>query len=276
MSSNEERRKQAEAKIEQVLDIYYSGAYESTGKFLKDYNINPSTFWAYIKRKNLPSLRHTTRKYTMNEDYFVDINTEEKAYWLGFLQCDGYIKDTGIEISLCYADIEHLEKLKKAIEYTGKISEKTVANKYKACRMIMTSKKLVEPFINVGLDKFKSATMELLIKHDNPLFKHYIRGIIDANANISLRKYTNTINVNCILTSGSEKFAKAFVNEMCLYCNNSSAVRLIKHSDTVYGCLLHKVAYMKLFEESYKNACISLNRKQEKANAVLYGSTENI
>lgn len=274
--ANARRRKQAEEKIEKVLDIYYKGEYENTTEFLRDYGIIPSTFWNYLKRHNLPSLRHTTRKYTMNEDYFSCIDTEEKAYWLGFIQCDGYITKDVIEIGLCSKDISHLEKFKKAIQYTGKITQRKIANKYDSCRMYIRSNKLLQPLVNIGLDKFRSLTMELLMKHDNPLFIHYVRGIIDANANISLKQYVHSVSVNCILSSGSKKFAQEFTNEMNLYCNDNNAVVYKADNDKNFSCRLRKVAYMKLFNDSYKNACISLKRKQEKVNAVLCGSMKNV
>ena len=53
-------------------------------------------------------------KYIYNKDYFKVIDSEEKAYWLGFIYADGYVcaNDTGSElgIELQVGDIEHLKK----------------------------------------------------------------------------------------------------------------------------------------------------------------------
>ena len=66
------------------------------------------------------------RKYTINEDYFSIIDTEEKAYWLGFLYADGTNggdKSSTIAIALQRGDIEHLEKFNSAINSNRPIRE---------------------------------------------------------------------------------------------------------------------------------------------------------
>lgn len=47
------------------------------------------------------------------------IDTEEKAYWLGFLYADGAVsKNTNtIELSLKSSDISHLEKYKSSLSF---------------------------------------------------------------------------------------------------------------------------------------------------------------
>ena len=50
------------------------------------------------------------RRYNCNYDYFKEIDTEDKSYWLGFLYADGSVrKNTNtVELSLKGSDIEHL------------------------------------------------------------------------------------------------------------------------------------------------------------------------
>ena len=55
------------------------------------------------------------QNYTkFNDTIFESIDTEEKAYWLGFLYADGSISSTNntIELSLKSSDINHLIKFK--------------------------------------------------------------------------------------------------------------------------------------------------------------------
>lgn len=35
------------------------------------------------------------RPYAVNQDYFATIDTEEKAYWLGFIAADGCVSRAG-------------------------------------------------------------------------------------------------------------------------------------------------------------------------------------
>ena len=54
------------------------------------------------------------KQLNYNDDLFEIINTEEKAYWLGFIYADGYVSDEySFEVSLSLKDKEHLMKLGK-------------------------------------------------------------------------------------------------------------------------------------------------------------------
>ncbi len=59
------------------------------------------------------------RRYNMDDAYFDFIDTEEKAYWLGFLLADGcvYCPTSGccvVTITLAAKDVGHLEKLRSS------------------------------------------------------------------------------------------------------------------------------------------------------------------
>jgi hypothetical protein len=62
-----------------------------------------------------------------NQNVFDCIDTEEKAYWLGFIFADGYIsshipdkkKTYKFELSLSLKDKSHLEKFNQFMRYNG-------------------------------------------------------------------------------------------------------------------------------------------------------------
>ena len=58
------------------------------------------------------------RKYSLNEDYFKKIDTETKAYWLGFLYADGQISADSrysLRLALSKKDYNHIVKLKNEL-----------------------------------------------------------------------------------------------------------------------------------------------------------------
>lgn len=71
-----------------------------------------------------------------NEHIFDNIDTEEKAYWLGFIFADGYISSLNakyknvFELSLSIKDLNHIKKFNSFMEYNG---ENTYLDNYR-CR----------------------------------------------------------------------------------------------------------------------------------------------
>ncbi|MBC8427393.1 MAG: hypothetical protein H8D97_00730 [Proteobacteria bacterium] len=76
-----------------------------------------------------------------NEEYFNNIDTKEKAYWLGFIYADGSVsqensKDKRLEIGLSSKDEKHLQKFADIFDKT--VSRKIVNYlrlKSEACRL---------------------------------------------------------------------------------------------------------------------------------------------
>ena len=83
----------------------------------------------------------------LGDDYFEIIDTEEKAYWLGFLYADGCVARKGnyytIKIDQALYDYEHVLKFKEAINstYPVKIYNDTESGH---ARIIVGSKKMYD------------------------------------------------------------------------------------------------------------------------------------
>ncbi len=86
----------------------------------------PHTSISRLLKKNgytVKSSQEASRKHFLNEDYFKVIDSEKKAYWLGWIFSDGSILKSGKEmrIKLQSRDLDVLEELKKDLEFTGNI-----------------------------------------------------------------------------------------------------------------------------------------------------------
>ena len=139
--------------------------------------------------------REKSLKFKCNEHYFDVIDTERKAYWLGLLAADGYIKDAGFEgvgIALKEDDKYLLEELKKDIEFTGEVKMYTTkpGSSYTQttyCRLQISSPYLRSKLISLGVVSHKTTTLVFPNENQVPskLWRHFIRGYIDGNGSIT-------------------------------------------------------------------------------------------
>ena len=151
-----------------ILDAYYNCDVTpkiSAETLARDLHINAQTIRKVIRRYgDIRNLSDAMKQYSVNEDYFEDINTPEKAYWLGLLYADGHITKEGdrVAIALQAQDGYLLQQFIDDIEYTGilewrltpksKIDGRTLSQR---CVRI-NSKKMVSDLIKWGCSTTKT------------------------------------------------------------------------------------------------------------------------
>jgi len=120
------------------------------------------------------------RKYHLDDRYFETIDSEEKAYWLGFLAGDGSITNDGgtTKIRLCLAgvDLDHLNKYKKAVGWTGR----TNISRGKYFTVGFRSKLMAEDLEKYTITERKTFTVRFP-EIEKDLERHFIRGVFDAD-----------------------------------------------------------------------------------------------
>ena len=218
------------------------------------------------------------KKYFYDENYFDIIDTEQKAYWLGFIYADGYITTKYLEITLKRGDKGHLEKFAQHIGCSLDIikdKKVTLGSKtYLAVRLTITSKKLCESLLNKGLFPGKSLTIkfptsDILPKH---LLRHFMRGYFDGNGFIADPIKYNTFRAD--LNAGSLAFIRSYLGKLRFTrTRNGETLITLKNDNTnnpqfsLYG----KNARIFLFF-LYMKSTISLDRKRKLAFAVVKGN----
>ncbi len=158
------------------------------------------TFYPDFERLGLKmrNNQEKNRQYHCDRNYFRMIDSEEKAYWLGFIYGDGYITHpTGNSIdslrfgmSIMNDDINHLEKFKKAIHSDAPIHTYSVSEGYKIgtkyCRIIIGDDEFTRNLVLHGVVEQKSNIMNPPIGVPEELERHFIRGFMDANGSIKI------------------------------------------------------------------------------------------
>lgn len=138
-------------------------------------------------------MRTNKRTYTLLEDVFETIDTEEKAYWLGFLYADGTtdLEKGRLKIALAEKDKTHLVKLKDFLGFNGTIkwySRKPFNSKdYKyICQpqneLCIYSRELVRDLQSFGIVSKRKEKGTMNIDNIPPgLIRHFWRGVFDGD-----------------------------------------------------------------------------------------------
>lgn len=134
-------------------------------------------------------------KYTYDKSFFEHIDTEDKAYWLGFIYADGYVRkacycnELGIELQ--WRDHKHLRNFNKAINGNVQVTKRERKNPFKkdaiisTCQIRLYSKAIVDSLVRYKLHNGKS--YDITFPNDIPqsLLRDFIRGFFDGDGCIS-------------------------------------------------------------------------------------------
>lgn len=122
---------------------------------------------------------HPNRKYHVNSHYFDLINTEGKAYWLGFLFADATVHPNrpSVALSLARRDVDHLKKFKRYLN-----SGHPLAPVNGLMRVDIGSSVLRSRLIGLGIRPRKSTNGKPCLDHiPSNLHIHFWRGVFDGD-----------------------------------------------------------------------------------------------
>jgi len=208
----------------------------------------------------------TNRRYHVNHNYFDKIDSEDKAYWLGFLYADGYIRErkTGnsLEMKLSIKDKHHLELFRDTIGSNHKIIDGFNKVKYNGgiarshiSSLAIYSIKLVESIKSQGFHSRKTFTIEKPNINDD-LIHHFIRGYFDGDGCFSFNPEKNKIHTNIVCAS--DKFRESLTQIL----NQHDIDAKFYGRMTIH--IQSKIGNVNFYDYIYKNATIFLKRKREK------------
>jgi hypothetical protein len=139
-------------------------------------------------------------KYKINEDYFKKIDTEYKAYILGFIFADGSVyqpsesRQLVFRIGIQEEDSYILEKLSKEAAGGNFHTVKTPSSIKKGYKpqvlVTISSNELCQDLIKLGCSIKKSTRGMKFPKLNPELVRHFIRGFLDGDGSIILKKQT--------------------------------------------------------------------------------------
>lgn len=203
----------------------------------------------------------------LKEDFFDEIDTEEKAYFLGLLISDGNVfsdetgRQASISITLDSNDEYILNTFRKVLG-----ANTSIAHDSRGCSQIaVRSNKMAKALAKYGVVPRKSYITYLPLNIPKEMLSHLIRGIFDGDGSIQAHQH-GTRFLHAFSFCGSHKLMQDIVNYFQEHLDLIGTISIYDYKDKELSDFkLQTVQDMYTFGEwIYKDATIYLKRKKDK------------
>lgn len=224
-------------------------------------------------------MKYINRKHFFNEDYFENIDSEEKAYWLGFIAADGAINKSSkynsyrLSINLSEIDKGHLQKFLDAIG-ASTISIQTIVNNQGfsskdgtiITRVVINSYKMCQDLAKYNIHPRKSYDLTLP-DIEEKYFKDFLRGFFDGDGSYHYhydkknKRYRYSFEV-----VGASKVIMQQIQEYLL--TRDIHLHIYQRNDNYRLMSGSRNEMLKIIHFLFDNSTISLDRKLQKINEI--------
>lgn len=253
MKWNQINSENSKARIEEAYNHWLITDKKSIRESSNKFKTSPTKVKNFILSKG-----HRLESHNIN--IFENIDTEEKAYWLGFLYADGSVgldRDS-IELSLKHSDSDHLEKFKKFLDCTNPVHINSIR-----CRITVGSKKIREDLIKWGCTPKKSFTIRYPERLEAKYNSAFIRGFFDGDGSITRNCKECLFNTGSIC-SASKPFLEDLLKILKKECDLEVGIYKISQDSNTYVVIFSDLKFRKLLNYIFFNSKIHLDRKYER------------
>jgi len=219
---------------------------------------------AAIKRQGIKirSNHDANRLYSVDYEFFDVIDTEEKAYILGFAYADGCVHKRSLSIALKRSDRIMLEKFKALMESEHPITDNLVGagktdKKYKQSNIFITHKHLAKRLKELGIVTGRGEVNKCVSQIPDQLIHHWLRGLIDGDGSWHTQPGMSVCGEKSLLEFVRSSFAENI--------GTNPDIKIHKHK----SAKLHYLVYggrpqcLRIADWLYQDATIWLGRKKE-------------
>lgn len=255
---------------------------ESLTKICKELGIEYDKMSPHLKKIGVKIINRQN-KTKFNENIFDVIDTEEKAYWLGFIYADGYLDSSPLKnnqksyysfgIGLQIQDWEHLLKFNEFMGHE-KINLYTYIKdpKRPSCIWRVRNRHLWETLNSYGCTPQKSLTVKFPDKKifkDKKLIKNFIHGYFDGDGDLSYNKNIRKTSESWVVPKLGFTGAKTFLEPLAKWLKKELGINYRwthdkRHSEFTWHLNYNKKESLILLNYFYKDAKIHLNRKYKR------------
>lgn len=164
-----------------VCQDYQTGNYSSRELGIK-YSLSKTCILKILERYNIPKVNRRLVNNNLDVHYFDNIDTEEKAYLLGFIFADGSISNDEFFLDINEKDIEMLLRIREEIHSNCKITTRKKGNSMMS-RIAIKNKVFCSSLSQYGIIENKTKMTSHLPVEKIPtiFYKDFLRGLIDGD-----------------------------------------------------------------------------------------------
>jgi len=245
-------------KKDEIIQLYKNG--KSLTFIAKKFNDDKRNVRRLLEDNEIKVTNPSPSPYKINENYFDNIDTQNKAYILGMLYADGCnTKGNKVKLSLQDTDKEILEKIKNELQTDKplgfyKRSDKN-PNHHDIYELVIYNKHISEQLSKLGCVPNKSLILKFPTNIKKELMPHFIRGYFDGDGHI-----TNSRGYQCNIVSSMDFCVglNAFLTELNIH---NKLVEVPTNNLSGRICIYNKKDSKKFLDYIYNNAELYMQRK---------------
>ncbi|MGL5712608.1 MAG: hypothetical protein ACRCX2_06290 [Paraclostridium sp.] len=259
-----------------IINNYNSGL--SIAKISKLMKLDRGTISKTLKENNI--IIRSNRKHNFHIDFFEKIDSERKAYWLGFIYADGTLSSVNAvdkfksrtTLNISSKDLNHLEIFAEDLNYDKNYiriyTPKGTYSQNPMCRLDLNSRKMCSDLEYLGLDKLKSDRTSIPTNYiPDKLINHFIRGFFDGDGSIcSYTTQKHNYKMFSFSIIGVEPILEKIQHILMSHCNlNKTKLIPYPHkSINVFNLSYGGTTQVnRIYNYLYQDASIFLARKKE-------------
>lgn len=234
----------------------------------KKFAAKPDTISKYLKEWGIQLKGNRTKNRRLKEDYFFEINTPQKAYFLGLLFADGAVvndkhgRSPTVFLELSEEDQAILIKFRDELCSDASLTYNKRANREKGTYSFsVRSKRLADDLSKFNIIPNKTYVINQVIFPDQYL-KDFLRGYIDGDGSI----YYSNNSWHISITGHCKEVIQQFRDKIDELLQKEAHNKITCYHE-VYKAVWNGRDAVRLAAMLYNNCEISLTRKQLKAMA---------
>lgn len=248
-------------QITTITDLYFN-KHLSSNKIGEMLGMPGEWVRKAIKRNGLRLRTTSTDRanalYIVDDTVFDEIDSEGKAWALGFILSDGHVTDSGnIMFSQSASEMDMLENIKTVLSSNAPIKEK---GQYRT--LTITSAKIGSRLREMGIGKNKSRGYDfdkVISFIPDTYMRHFLRGMFDGDGSIRIYKYP-------YFKKHSAHFGFTNIYDAVYYMSEFLGLKtkIVKECEYAYTCVsANRGKIIEIYKSLYDGAKYFCKRKKD-------------